>query len=215
MATANELRAFMRGKRMVRFERRFEPNFITGYVVDVAADLFLLLHVDDSIRFNGFQVCRNRDVRRLRAEPRADFIQTVLRRRRDRRPVKPRLRLDDFSEVLRSAARHVPLVTIHRESVDPGVCHIGAVVEVGERRVVLREIGTDGTWDPCLEEYALREITRVDFGGAYEDALLIVGGRPPRDDKMQQPKSAPRGNVGRVGSARPVSRRSERQGSRR
>jgi hypothetical protein len=193
MASEGELRAFLRRKRMVRFERPFDAHSTTGYVAGVGADLFLLVHIDPSIRFDGFQVYRNRDVRRLRAEPNADFKQTALTRRRDRTPVKPRLRLDCFRELLRSAGPRFPLVTIHRERVDPDICHIGAVVDVGERRVVLREIRPDGTWCHKSDEYALREITRVDFGGAYEDALHIVGGRPPQADRMQQPTGAPRG----------------------
>ncbi|MFN9756992.1 MAG: hypothetical protein ACK58X_11325, partial [Planctomycetota bacterium] len=125
---------------MVRFERRFEPGSITGYVVGVSSDLCMLLNIDGAIRFDGFQVFRSRDIRKLRVEPNATFKATALMRRRDRRPVKPQLRLADFRQVIRSAGRCFPLVTIHREQVDPGVCQIGAVVDVGDRRVVLREI---------------------------------------------------------------------------
>jgi len=35
-------------------------------------------------------------------------------------------------------------------------------------------------WDERPARIPLREITRVDFGGGYEDALHIVGGSPPR-----------------------------------
>lgn len=64
---------------MVRFERRLEPGSVSGYVAGVGADLFLLVLVNDSIRFDGFQVFHNRDVRKLREEPRS---------RRHRRPVR-------------------------------------------------------------------------------------------------------------------------------
>lgn len=196
MATEQELRAFMRRRHMVRFERRFEPGSITGYVVGVSSDLCMLLYIDGAIRFDGFQVFRSRDIRKLRVEPNATFKATALMRRRDRRPVKPQLRLADFRQVIRSAGRCFPLVTIHREQVDPGVCQIGAVVDVGDRRVVLREIRPDGTWMHRAAAYALREITRVDFGGAYEHALHVVGGRPPRANETQQPTGAPSGAGG-------------------
>jgi hypothetical protein len=147
-------------------------------------------------RFDGFQVFLIRDIRKLRVEPYATFKATALKRRRDRRPVKPRLRLDDFRQVIRSAGRRFPLVTIHREQVEPRVCQIGAVVDVEGRRVVLREIRPDGTWMHRAAAYALREITRVDFGGAYEQALHVVGGRPPRANKTQQPTGAPSGARG-------------------
>ncbi|HEX7424334.1 MAG TPA: hypothetical protein VF311_10690 [Terriglobales bacterium] len=36
--------------------------------------------------------------------------------------------------------------------------------------------GPDACWDDKPETYRLREITRVDFGGDYEEALRLVGG---------------------------------------
>lgn len=42
----------------------------------------------------------------------------------------------------------------------------------------LLEIGPDALWDDEPETYRLSEITRVDFGGAYEEALHLVGGFP-------------------------------------
>jgi hypothetical protein len=44
----------------------------------------------------------------------------------------------------------------------------------------LLEINPDATWDDTPSEYRLSEITRVNFGGDYEDALYLVGGSPPR-----------------------------------
>ena len=185
MATGEELRAFMRRRQMVRFERRFCPGHTTGYVVGVGVDLFLMVHIDDSIRFDGFQVHRNRDVRKLQTEPYAKFQETALKRRRARRPVKPRIRLHDFRQLIRTAGRSFPLLAIHRERVDPDICQIGAVTHVGEHRVTLREITPDGTWLDELHDYALREITRVDFGDSYADALYVVGGRPPLAKSVQ------------------------------
>jgi hypothetical protein len=51
------------------------------------------------------------------------------------------------------------------------------VVDLRKGRVTLLEIGPDATWDGRLESYQLSEITRVDFGGDYEDALHLIGGR--------------------------------------
>jgi hypothetical protein len=42
-------------------------------------------------------------------------------------------------------------------------------------KVSLIEIDTDAIWDDEPSSYRLREITRVSFGGAYEDALYRVG----------------------------------------
>jgi hypothetical protein len=51
------------------------------------------------------------------------------------------------------------------------------VVEVRKGGVTLLEIGPDAVWDDQLETYRLNEITRVDFGGDYENALHLVGGQ--------------------------------------
>jgi hypothetical protein len=56
------------------------------------------------------------------------------------------------------------------------MCSIGRVVDLGSNRVTLLEIGPDASWDDTLQTYGLSEITRVDFGGDYENALQLIGG---------------------------------------
>jgi hypothetical protein len=70
------------------------------------------------------------------------------------------------------------MVTIHREKVAPDICVIGKVIRVGEGRVYLLEIKTDASWETEASHYRLRDITRIDFGGRYEEALALVGGQP-------------------------------------
>lgn len=181
MASEGELRALMRRKQLVRFGKCFDSPHAIGYIAGVGSGLFMLHRVGDTIRFDGYQVHRIRDVRRMQADPHADFVEAVINKRRDRRPTKPRVRLGGFGDALRSAARRYPLVTIHRERVDPDICQIGAVVAVGEHRVTLHEIRPDASWRDGTNDYALREITRVEFGGDYEDALALIGGLPPSD----------------------------------
>ena len=38
----------------------------------------------------------------------------------------------------------------------------------------LEEIGSDARWFDDTFEYDLYDITRIEFGGAYEDALLLA-----------------------------------------
>ena len=83
-----------------------------------------------------------------------------------------------LKELLLSASRLFPVVTIHIEKVDPDVCYIGRIVDLNKDHVALLEIGPDACWDKKPTSYRLREITRVDFGGQYEEALHLVGGGP-------------------------------------
>ena len=84
--------------------------------------------------------------------------------------------MDTTKSILESAGAIYPLVTIHREEAEADVCHVGQVVATNRTQVALLEIGPDARWDRKASMHALREITRINFGGSYEDALLLVGG---------------------------------------
>jgi hypothetical protein len=108
------------------------------------------------------------------------FAEKALKLSGRRPPKKPRIKIDSIEELLLSSCRNSPLVTIHREKVDPGVCWIGRVLKVGKERVLFLEINPDAVWKRKPSAYKLSEITRVDFGGEYEAALWRVGGPPPK-----------------------------------
>jgi len=177
---STDLEAAVDRKQLVRFTRPFEQGSINGYVLAVGPRWLLLALVSGDIRFNGFQCFRLRDVRELQIpHPHARFVQAALKKRGERVPKKPRVAVASIGELLQSANRSFPLVTIWREEVDPDGCWIGRVRDVDRRRVALLEINPDARWHDEPTDYRLSEITRVDFGGDYEDALSIVGGSPP------------------------------------
>jgi len=178
MASKPGLQRALRTKQLVKFTRPFEPGSVDGYVLAIGPQFFLLALVDD-VRFNGFQCLRISDVRGLQVPAKyAAFVESALKVRGERMLRKPRLQLASLEELLWSANRAFPLVTIHREKVDPDVCHIGRITALQNNHVSLLEIGPDALWDKEISEYSLKEITRVDFGGDYEEALHLVGGAP-------------------------------------
>jgi hypothetical protein len=179
-ARSTKLSAALRDKTLVKFARpqAYQDGSVNGYVLDIGPRWFLLALVGDGIRFNGFQCFPLSDVRELQVpHPHAGFAEAALKKRGERRPKKPRVRVESIEELLVSAGRAFPLVTIHREKADPDVCEIGRVVKVKDGRLSLLEINPDATWDKEPKQYRLRDITRVDFGGEYEEALHLVGGR--------------------------------------
>jgi hypothetical protein len=171
----------MHAKTLVKFWNPYDPGSTHGYVLDIGPRFFLLGLVGDEIRFNGFQCLRLSDVRRLQVpDPYSDFIVATLRKRGDSIKRKPNIKLKTLPQLLKSADRLFPLVTIHRERAKPGTCEIGRVIDVSRARVSMLEIGPDAVWKKEPTNIPLKEITRVDFGGGYEDALHIVGGNPLR-----------------------------------
>lgn len=153
---------------------------MSGYVLDIGPKFFLLALIgDDGVRFNGFSCVRLADVRNLRVPHKYfEFIESALKKLGERVPNKTRVLLGTLPKLLRSASKQFPLVTIHRERVDPDVCFIGQVEEVSRAVLFIREIGPDAVWETEAETYRLSEITRADFGGGYEEALYLVGGDP-------------------------------------
>ncbi|RYD71603.1 MAG: hypothetical protein EOP84_24625 [Verrucomicrobiaceae bacterium] len=171
----------MAGGELVRAEREVATGWTYGYVVALGRQWCVLLVVGGGITFDGYKAIRLKDVAALTVPtPYAAFIEKALKKRKLRRPMSVVLDLSSTAELLHSANVHYPLVTVHRETVDPDVCHIGRVISTSRTSVTLHEIGPAATWDEELLSYPLSEITCITFGGLYEDALWLVGGPKER-----------------------------------
>jgi len=172
-------------KIVVRFSNPYDEGWTHGYVLDIGPQFFLLGLIGEDMRFNGFQCLLVSDLRRINVpDPHEDFIVAALRKRRENIDGKPSIDLSTLPALLKSANTLYPLVTIHRERVKPHVCEIGRVLEVSENSVLLRTITPGAVWEekPC--KIRLSDITRVEFGGGYEEALHLVGGNPKRLKKI-------------------------------
>jgi len=180
MKTADKLKQFMKARQMVRFHSAFESYSTYGYVLDVGPKFFVLLDVQDASRYAGFICRRIADVRGLEADPQAAFAEKALKLRGLRAPRKPKVSLENITTLLESAGELFPLITIYQEKTAPDCCWIGRFFEIYRGWVALQEINPDASWD---EEPKLLckhgDITRVDFGGEYEESLLLVGGPAP------------------------------------
>lgn len=166
----------LKKQRLVRFNSKFERSEIIGYVQAIGPQFFLVAVVSDRIWFDGFECFRITDVRSLKPEPYAQFIEAALKKRRQRIPKRPKIDLVSIASLLTTANKEFPLVTIQQERIDPDVCQIGRVVNIERGNVRLLEIRPGAIWREAPDTYRLRDITRVSFGADYENALHIVGG---------------------------------------
>ena len=174
----SQLTDALRQQSLVRFSQRFEAFRIHGYVLDIGPKFFLLAVVSDRIWFDGFECFQINDVKDVRPDPRVDFVESALKKRGERLAKKPPVSVVSIGDLLLTAGRVFPLVTIHRERLDPDICHIGRVKAVSGGHLSLLEINPDAAWDNVPMKYRLSEITRVNFGSDYENALHLVGGEP-------------------------------------
>jgi hypothetical protein len=185
----SELTYALRNKLLIKFWNPYDSGSTNGYVLDIGPRFFLLGLVDGNfLEFNGFQCLRLSDIRKLQVpDPHSKFFVKALRKRGQRIPRRPRIDMRSLPGLLNSANRLFPLVTVHRERVTPGTCKIGRVTGITKSQVSLLEIGPDAVWDKEPSEIRLGEITRIEFGGGYEEALHLVGGRPKRTRKPAVP----------------------------
>lgn len=174
----NQLKKAMRTKCLIRLKRRFEDCFIRGYVTDIGAEFFILALVSDRCWYDGFECFRIRDIKSVAIDPYRTFTESALRKRNALRNKKPNIDLASIENLLLTANKKFNLVTIHREKVKPEACWIGRVLEIKKQRVSILEIGPNAKWDKSPEKHRINEITRVNFGGDYENALYLVGGEP-------------------------------------
>jgi hypothetical protein len=156
----------------VEFDRKAtDPHNVIGFALDWSDDL-TLVHVlnSDRMELNGYSVIRNPDVRRWRPLGASGFISRAL----NIGPIYPDgISVTNWRDLLESACQRFSLLTLHREMVNPRVCYVGRVISVTERIVTLKKIDADARWGE-RKRYRLHDLTKVDFGGGYEEALAIV-----------------------------------------
>lgn len=160
--------------RIFRGELDGPESWTDGFVIIANEEMVLLQLVDDSVRLNGYQVLFLEDISDfVHPAPFNDFQKRVLSLRGEN-IVDPEVELDDLAVLLIDISEEFGLVTLHREEVEPDSCEIGRVVRADAVTYELEEIGSDARWFDDTFEYDLYDITRIEFGGAYEDALILA-----------------------------------------
>lgn len=169
--------------QIVRIDRSPEiEEEIEGYVVGVS-ELFIMLHElnSDYMDLNGYIVLRAEDIRRYRVRDDYEaFLARALKLKGIGPVPQPEVDLSSLSKLLSSANSLFPLITIHREIMDAEVCFIGKVQKQTAKTVLLEEITPAARWKRT-RRYNFKDITRVEFGGGYEEALALVSAHEARN----------------------------------
>jgi hypothetical protein len=165
--------------QIVRVYREgLEDGWVDGHVAGLGPEFFAIELVDKGIRLDGYTCMRYADVTECLAPgPRADFLRKALAARKMEYGRALAVDFSSLSSLVRTAGTIFPLLSIFIEGDDDDVCYIGKVVSVSDLHIRLLEISPGAEWGPAPTAWQLKAITRVDFGGSYEDALFLVGGR--------------------------------------
>ncbi len=165
----------------MRVERRIDPHPLEGYVVQVGGPRVVLAHLDGDITVDGFVAIRLADITRVRPAPNVSLVRRALKLRGEWPPPRPPATLDlrRRRDLIRSVHAVSPLITIFIERCDPEVCSIGVPTGFRGKKLMLAEVTPRAKWWGKPTAWKLGRITRVDWGGRYEQALYDVAG-PPR-----------------------------------
>lgn len=161
--------------QVVDFKRpKIDDHELRGFVLDYSDSLTLLNVLDYDFYLNGFTVIRNSDIASYRVYDKDDYFLNMALRLKSIKPArKPKIDLSNWESVLRTAQKIFPLLTIHREAISKDVCYIGRLVSNTEKTFTLYDIDPDANWDRTYRR-KFADLTKVDFGGGYEDALWRV-----------------------------------------
>lgn len=165
----------MRSFQLVEFDRRpMDRHGLIGFVLGWSDSLTMLHVVSDHLfELNGYSVIRNRDVRRWRELDAELFTARALKLKRVRAKAPDGVSIETWEALLKSANRAFPLVTIHQERTHKGACYVGRALAFKPQSFALKNLDPDATWAET-KRYRFRDLTMVDFGGRYEDALYRV-----------------------------------------
>ncbi|MEV8635225.1 hypothetical protein AB0395_26565 [Streptosporangium sp. NPDC051023] len=155
---------------------------LKSYVVGVGRKWALLHTVSDEITLNGHSAVRLRDVEHATGSGwlGARFAHRALKLRGEHARPLAQIDLDSTRNLVETMATAFPLISVYLERLDPDACFIGRVNRVTRKGYLrLQEIDSKAAWDVTCSRTKLADITRVDVGGGYIDALHLVGGPPP------------------------------------
>jgi hypothetical protein len=163
--------------------RRWIPHSdrIRGFVVATGERWVALQALTNQIEVDGWVMLRLRDIQAVSIEPDPNcFVIGALRKRGQWPPTAPPVSLNRADALVTSAADAAPLVTVYDEFDAPDGCWIGSVVSVDDKVLRLLDVSAKAVWARKPRTFSPADVTRVEIGGGYEEALHLVAGSPPR-----------------------------------
>jgi hypothetical protein len=169
-------------ERVVRVRRGIRrADKLEGYVVGIGRRWFLLHLLSPDIFLNGYSALRIADVNQVKDLGGTESFPARALALAGEKPRRlPEVELSSARTLLATAGAISPVVSIHTERIEPDVCYVGRPLSA-TKRLRLLEVTPQATWESAPSRWAYNDITRVDFGGRYEQALHEVAGPPPSE----------------------------------
>lgn len=167
----------------VRRRAPMDESSMFGWVVGLSKRWVLFHEIDgDTLWPNGYVALRVKDVRRAALlGDHWDGLWGKVIALRGLVPVpQPDVLLVDLPGLLSSANSAFPLINVLTEDLYPDECYVGRVRKISARSLHLDEMTPAAKWEEKSVRYKLKDITSVEFGGGYLDALWQVSQQESR-----------------------------------
>ena len=165
---------------LIGVTRGFDGRTWRGFVAGLDGD-WVLMHVlsGPTMRLNGYVALRVADLTEI--EDDETFAPLALRLAGERPRPQLDLLLLDLPGLLSSATPLFPLLAIFREKTPTGGCYIGKIADLGRKKFALRVVNRGGEWVDEPYKFRYKDVTRIDLGDGYLDALWLVARRTRRE----------------------------------
>lgn len=176
LARAQELQALVRVSR-----GRLGPEAAgTGYVLGATADLVLIQKLSDRIDLDGYEVLRIRDIDRADTEfKHSEFYVRALELKGEEVTYPRGIQIETLTRVIETAAERYGVLVISRERKFPDEVAIGRLRATLKTGIRIDWITPGAELEEDSTLYRYTDITRLEFGGAYEQTLALVAGLGP------------------------------------
>lgn len=155
------------------FRENIESLHFDGIVLATNSEFTLINLITDRFYLDGFVLLRTSDITDIRSK-KTEILSKILKARKLIVQELPKIELDDMRSTLKSISERWKVISIFCEVFDPGICVVGNVRLLTEKTAGMDFISPLGEWNGTTETIELDKITRIDFGGGYEEGLALV-----------------------------------------
>jgi hypothetical protein len=146
-----------------------------GFLVAESDAVVVLHQVSDRFDLDGYvafprlaTISINESFQKL------DLIQRALRLNRQTPKIPENIDCTSVQSLMASAQAQFGALVIEREKHEPGEVQVGAVRITSDDTYVLRWLSPNAEWENDDRPFRYRDITKLEFGSAYEQTLLAV-----------------------------------------
>ena len=154
-------------------------DLLGGYVTGIGREWLCLACADSGLKLDGWQLVRLKDIQAVRVDFDPECLEgRVLRARGQWPPPVVDVGLDSGADAIRTVGAR-GMTSLFSEFADPDMCWVGLLDLVDQRTARLQGIDPRGYWDREPRLYDVEDVTRLQFGGGYEESLALVAGPVP------------------------------------